>query len=154
MLLTPFANLRSDFYVTNNLADPTVLGGEREQETTARLLPAAGFDVRYPLISNFEYGQSIVSPVFQFIAADNEKDPDQISNEDAITLNFDHSSLFLEDRFTGLTDMKAVFAPMSASLTTFLGANGGFLKASVGESFHIAGENSFVAGSGLDGSKL
>ncbi len=152
VLLTPFANMRSDLYVTNNLADPLAIGGEREQETTARILPAAGFDVRFPLISGHDSGHSIVSPVFQFIAADNAKDVDQIANEDAITLNFDHSSLFLEDRFTGFDKYESGVRANAGVTYSFLGANGGFLKASLGESFHIAGKNSFVAGSGLDGS--
>jgi LPS-assembly protein len=152
VLLTPFATLRTDLYVTNNLADPLAVGGERQQETTARILPAAGFDVRFPLISGHDYGQSIVSPVFQFIAADNAQDADSISNEDAITLNFDHSSLFLEDRFTGYDRYESGVRANAGFTYSFLGANGGFLKASLGESFHIAGENSFVAGSGLDGS--
>jgi LPS-assembly protein len=153
ILLTPFASLRSDIYVTNNLADPTVLGGERSQETTTRILPAAGFDARLPLISNYNYGQGIVSPVFQFIASDNARNTDQISNEDAITLNFDNSSLFLEDRFTGFDKYESGVRTNIGLTYSFLGNNGGFLKASAGESFHIAGKNSFVMGSGLDGSK-
>ncbi len=153
ILLTPFANMRSDIYVTNNLADPTVLGGERSQQTTTRILPAAGFDARFPLISNYEYGQGIVSPVFQFIASDNEKNVDQLSNEDAITLNFDNSSLFLEDRFTGYDRYESGVRTNVGLTYSFLGNNGGFLKASAGESFHLAGKNSFVTGSGLDGSK-
>ena len=152
LLVTPFASLRTDIHVTNNLADPTVLGGERSQETTSRILPAAGIDLRFPLISSGDYGQSIVSPVFQFIAADNERKVDQIGNEDAITLNFDHSSLFLEDRFTGYDRFESGVRSNIGLTYTFLGANGGFLKASAGESFHIAGKNSFVSGSGLDGS--
>lgn len=153
ILLTPFANLRSDIYVTNNLADPTVAGGERSQETTTRILPAAGFDARFPLISTYEYGQGIISPVFQFIASDNEKNVDQLSNEDAITLNFDNSSLFLEDRFTGYDRYESGVRTNVGLTYSFLGNNGGFLKASAGESFHLAGKNSFVSGSGLDGSK-
>ncbi len=153
ILLTPFANLRSDIYVTNNLADPTVLGGERSQQTTTRILPAAGFDARYPLISNYDYGQGIISPVFQFIASDNAKNTDQVSNEDAITLNFDNSSLFLEDRFTGFDRYESGVRTNVGLTYSFLGNNGGFLKASAGESFHLAGQNSFVTGSGLDGSK-
>jgi LPS-assembly protein len=90
--------------------------------------------------------------VFQFIAADNERKVDQIGNEDAITLNFDHSSLFLEDRFTGYDRFESGVRSNIGLTYTFLGANGGFLKASAGESFHIAGKNSFVAGSGLEGS--
>lgn len=153
ILLTPFANLRSDFYTTNNLADPTVLGGERKQETTTRILPSAGFDARYPWINNYDYGQGIFSPVFQFIAADNAKDQNHISNEDAITLNFDNSSLFLEDRFTGFDKYESGVRTNVGLTYSFLGNNGGFLKASAGESFHLAGRNSFVTGSGLDGSK-
>jgi LPS-assembly protein len=152
LLVTPFASLRSDIHVTNNLADPTVLGGVRQQETTTRILPAAGVDLRFPLISSSDYGQSIVSPVFQFIAADNERKVDQIGNEDAITLNFDQSSLFLEDRFTGYDRFESGVRSNVGLTYSFLGSNGGFLKASVGESFHIAGKNSFVSGSGLDGS--
>lgn len=152
LLVTPFGSLRSDIYVVNNLADPTVLGGERTQETTSRILPAAGIDLRWPLISGGDYGQNIVSPVFQFIASDNERKVDQIGNEDAITLNFDHSSLFLEDRFTGYDRFESGVRSNVGLTYSFLGANGGFLKASAGESFHIAGKNSFVAGSGLDGS--
>jgi LPS-assembly protein len=152
ILLTPFATLRTDVAVTNNLADPTVLGGEREQETTVRVLPATGFDARFPLISNYEYGQGIVSPVFQLIAADNEKDKAQLSNEDAVTLNFDHTSLFLEDRFTGFDRFESGVRANLGFTYSFLGNNGGFLRASAGESFHIAGQNSFVAGSGLNGS--
>jgi LPS-assembly protein len=153
ILLTPFANLRSDLYTTNNLADPTVLGGERQQETTTRILPSAGFDARFPLISNYDYGQSIVSPVFQFIAADNAKNSNHIGNEDAVTLNFDQSSLFLEDRFTGFDKYESGVRTNLGLTYSFLGNNGGFLKASAGESFHVAGHNSFVTGSGLDGSK-
>jgi LPS-assembly protein len=152
LLVTPFANVRSDVFVTNNLADPTVLGGKRSQETTSRILPAAGVDLRFPLISGSDYGQSIFSPVFQFIAADNEKNVDQIGNEDAITLNFDHSSLFLEDRFTGYDRFESGVRSNVGLTYSFLGTNGGTLKASAGESFHIAGKNSFAAGSGLDGS--
>jgi LPS-assembly protein len=152
LLFTPFTNLRTDIAVTNNLRDLSVPGNEREQETTVRVLPAAGFDTRFPFITNHDYGQSIASPVFQFIAADNEKDKNKLSNEDAITLNFDHSSLFLEDRFTGFDRFESGVRANVGLTYTFLGLNGGFLRASAGESFHIAGKNSFVTGSGLDGS--
>ncbi len=36
-------------------------------------------------------------------------------------------------------------------LYTFLSQNGGFLRASFGESFHVAGENSFTDDTGLEG---
>lgn len=147
LVMTPFARLRSDITVTENLP------GTTDDETVSRFLPSAGFDMRYPFMASYGFGQSIISPVFQIIAATDETDTDKIGNEDAITLNFDHTSLFLEDRFTGLDRYEGGTRANVGVTYSFLGANGGFLRASAGESFHIAGENSFVTGSGLDGSQ-
>jgi LPS-assembly protein len=151
-VFTPFANLRGDVYLSNNIPDALAPGGFRDEESSTRFLPSAGFDLRMPFIGDHEYGQGIISPVFQFIAATDEKDEDAIGNEDAITLNFDHSSLFLADRFTGYDRYEGGVRANVGLTYSFLGTNGGLFKASVGESFHIAGENSFTDGSGLDGS--
>jgi LPS-assembly protein len=148
LVMTPFARLRSDITYTENLP-----GSSDNNETISRIMPSAGFDMRYPMMANYSFGQSIVSPVFQIIAATDEKETDSIGNEDAITLNFDHSSLFLEDRFTGMDRYEGGTRANVGMTYTFLGANGGFARASAGESFHLAGENSFVSGSGLDGSQ-
>jgi LPS-assembly protein len=147
LVMTPFARLRTDLTYTENL-----VGSGVASETVSRVLPSAGFDMRYPFIANYSFGQSIISPVVQVIAATDETETASIGNEDAITLNFDHTSLFLEDRFTGLDRYEGGTRANVGLTYSFLGANGGFARASVGESFHIAGENSFVAGSGLDGS--
>lgn len=151
-VITPFASMRSDIYVSNNVPDPLVPGGYHDSETAMRFLPSAGLDARMPFIGNHEFGQGIFSPVFQFIAAGDEGDLDKIGNEDAITLNFDSTSLFLSDRFTGFDRYESGLRANMGMTYTFLGNNGGIAKASLGESFHLAGENSFVDGSGLDGS--
>ncbi len=146
-VITPFAKVRSDIYVTNNL------GVSSDEEVTGRVLPSAGIDVRWPFIASYDSGQSIITPVFQAIAATNETDVEKIGNEDAISLNFDNSSLFLHDRFTGLDRYEGGTRANLGVLYSFLGDNGGFARVSLGESFHLAGENSFDLGSGLDGSK-
>jgi LPS-assembly protein len=120
-------------------------------ETTARLLPEAGVDVRWPLSRPVPAASDIISPVGQLIASSSEKLQDDISNEDAITLNFDHSSVFLHDRFTGLDRYEGGFRANAGLLYTYLEDDGGFFRFSLGESFHIAGSNSFVSGSGLEG---
>lgn len=153
VVATPFASVRGDMYVSNNLPDPLVPGLYSDQESVVRVLPSAGLDLRWPLIGNFADGQSIITPVFQVIAAANETDTDKFGNEDAITLNFDHTSLFLQDRFTGL-DRYEGGSRINTGLTwSFLGDNGGFMRAALGESFHVGGENSFTTTSGLDGAK-
>ncbi len=152
-VITPFAKLRSDIYITDGVPDAGEATGFHESETTVRILPTVGIDMRMPFVASFDSGQSIVSPVFQIIAASDETNRDVIGNEDAITLNFDHSSLFLSDRFTGLDRFEGGTRANLGLTYSFLGANGGFIRGSVGESFHIAGENSFDVGSGLDGGK-
>ena len=149
VVATPFASVKSDLYVNNNLPDPTTATGFAATQTTLRVLPTAGLDLRWPLVASHDYGQGIVSPVFQFIASGNEKNVDRIGNEDAITLNFDHTNLFLADRHTG-DDREEGGVRANLGVTyTFLGINGGFVRASAGESLHVAGRNSYADGSGL-----
>jgi LPS-assembly protein len=150
-VITPFAKMRSDLYITNNLPDGG--GGFQDEEVTGRILPSAGIDVRWPFIASYDFGQSILTPVFQAIAATNETDEDKIGNEDAISVNFDSSSLFLHDRFTGYDRYEGGTRANVGLLYSFLADNGGSVRMSLGESFHIAGENSFDLGSGLEGSE-
>jgi LPS-assembly protein len=150
-VITPFARLRSDLYVSNDVPDPNVVGGFLDREVTSRLLPSAGVDMRWPFIASYNLGQSIITPVFQAIAATDETDQQEIGNEDAISINFDNSSLFLQDRFTGLDRYEGGTRTNVGLLYSFLGENGGFTRVSLGESFHIAGKNSFNSQSGLGG---
>ncbi len=148
-VITPFASLRGDIYVTENLPDDS--GLTEDNTTTTRFQPTAGIDARWPFLTNTEGGQHILTPVVQVIASTDEEDEDDIGNEDSINLNFDATSLFLHDRFTGLDRYEGGTRINAGLLYTFLSANGGFLRASIGESFHVAGENSFADGTGLDG---
>ena len=146
LVVTPFTELRSDLYVADN-----VLGPGTTQATETDFLPSAGFDMRYPMIADYGVAQGVMTPVFQIIAAPSEPNHTAIGNEDAITLNFDSTNLFLSDRFTGFDRYEGGVRANAGLTYTLLGENGGFIRASLGESFHIAGKNSFAAGSGLDG---
>jgi len=144
-VITPFASVRADIYDAKD-----VPGASSEDVTTARVLPTAGLDVRWPFIASQTLGQSILTPVAQIIASPGEKDSSDIAPEDAITMNFDHTNLFLQDRFSGLDRYEGGTRANAGLMYTFLAQNGGFLRASAGESYHIAGTNSFTAGSGLE----
>jgi LPS-assembly protein len=148
-VITPFGNLRGDLYVVENLPDDN--GLTEDTETTTRFQPTAGVDARWPFLANTEGGQHILTPVTQVIASTDEVDEDKVGNEDAININFDASSLFLHDRFTGLDRYEGGTRVNAGLLYTFLSQNGGFLRVSFGESFHVAGENSFYEDSGLGG---
>ncbi len=150
-LLTTFAKLRSDVYVTDKVPDAAT-GNAQDQEVTHRFLPSTGVDVRWPFIASNDWGNHILTPVMQVIAAPDETNADDIGNEDAITLNFDHTSLFLDNRFTGLDRYEGGVRSNIGLTYNLLRDDGSFIRASIGESFHIAGKNSFTDRSGLDGS--
>jgi LPS-assembly protein len=149
-LLTPFTRLRADIYHNEALPDPDFPGMVLPEETTSRLLPSAGLDLRWPFVRGGGYGQHVLTPVAQFITASNETHEEEIGNEDAIDLNFDTTNLFLHQKFSGEDRYEGGTRVNAGVLYSYLMENGGFLRASVGESFHVAGENSFDVGSGLE----
>ncbi len=149
IVFQPFARLRSDLYVTRLLPDPTLPGGMRESETTARFLPSGGFDLRWPFMRSDALGLHTVSPVVQFIAARDETDRQKIGNEDSVSLHFSAHRLFLHDRFSGLDRHEGGIRANAGLLYTLSLPQGGFLRASIGQSYHLGGDNSFVSGSGL-----
>ena len=144
-VITPFANVRSDILVTNKVPD----GAGYSSETAARVLPEVGLDARWPFVADTSFGQSVISPVLQIVASANEGSTNAFGNEDSVTLNYDHSSLFLADRFTGLDRYEGGTHADIGVTYSLIGRNGGFIRASAGQSIHIAGQNSFVNGSGL-----
>jgi LPS-assembly protein len=157
---TPFGRVRGDVYANSDLPDdngplPNDVDPSRLQDTqvTSRLLPTGGVDMRWPFVRGDALGTQIVTPVVQFISASDEVERDRIGNEDAITLDFDATSLFLHDRFTGLDRFEGGTRVNAGMLYTLLFPQGGFLRASFGESYHVAGANSFQEDSGLEGTE-
>jgi LPS-assembly protein len=148
-LATPFAKMRADFYRNEDLPDADLID-PAEDHSTARLLPSAGVDLRWPFVRGTASGQHVVTPVAQFITASDETDEDEIGNEDAINLNFDTTNLFLHQKFSGEDRYEGGTRVNAGVLYSYLMPNGGFLRASLGESFHVAGENSFDVDSGLE----
>jgi LPS-assembly protein len=146
LMVTPFAQLRSDVFFSEN-----VPGADDDRDPNLYVTPMAGVDARMPFIANHGMLQSVLTPVVQMIAAPSEQLRKNDANEDAITLNFDTTSLFLSDRFTGYDRREGGVRVNAGVNYTLLGNNGTFIRMSLGESFHLAGENSFAAGSGLEG---
>jgi len=145
-VITPFARLRSDLYVTDRLP-----GAAKGDKVTARVMPTAGFDVRWPFVASGEHGQQVLTPVFQFISSPSESKANQLSNEDSVSVNFDYSNLFLHNRFTGQDRFEGGTRVNAGIMSNWMFNDGGFLRLSAGQSYHIAGKNSFTFGSGLNG---
>ncbi len=149
-VITPFAGVRGDVYIVDNVPDPTVLGGFRGQETVARVFPTAGVDVRWPFSRATENTTQIFEPVGQIITSTNETNTDQLPNEDSIQFEFDASNIFLQNKFNGIDRVEGGTRANIGANYTVLFNDGSFIRATAGETFHIAGDNSFGAGTGLD----
>ena len=150
LLLRPFLDVRSEFRQVKSLPDPSVPGGLRDAEATARLLPAAGFDARWPWLADFDGGYHVLTPVAQLIAATSERLREKVGNEDAIAARYSAATLFLHDRYPGLDRFEG---GVRANLGLTYGLyrdDGGFLRATFGQTLHLAGRNSFAgSASGL-----
>ncbi len=147
-VITPFTNLRGDILISNNVPDASSISGFSSQ-TSGRVLPEVGLDARWPFVAQTSFGQSVISPVMRVVASANEGSTNAFGNEDSVTLNYDHTSLFLADRFTGLDRYEGGTHADLGVTYSLITRNGGFIRASAGQSIHIAGQNSFVNGSGL-----
>ena len=130
-----------------NTNPPTLAFGE---VTDGRILPSGGVDIRMPLLKVDGMGTHVLTPIAQIISSKDEGDTSEWGNEDAISLNYAASNLFLENRFTGNDRYEGGTRVNAGFLYTLGFENGGSFNASFGQSYHIAGQNSFVDGSGLE----
>ena len=154
VIITPFGRLRGDLLLSDGVPeqeevnpDPAPAFGE---VTDGRILPSGGVDIRMPLLKVDGMGTHVLTPIAQIISSKDEGDISKWGNEDAISLNYAASNLFLENRFTGNDRYEGGTRVNAGFLYTLGFENGGSFNASFGQSYHIAGQNSFVDGSGLE----
>ena len=149
---TPFAYARADaFFVNPNTTGyindklPNFIGSD--DEFVGRAMPAVGLEYRYPLIADAgAFGTHVLEPMAQIIARPNETRIGRLPNEDAQSLVFDDSSLFNWDKFSGYDRVEGgVRANLGVQHTVTL-PNGMFANALFGQSFQLAGPNSFKTG--------
>jgi LPS-assembly protein len=143
ILITPFSQLRGDIYFEDNVSG-------NSSDTIARILPTAGLDLRWPLISIQDNGQHTFEPVGQIVARTNETDANKISNEDAQSFIFDDSNLFAIDKFSGDDRWAGGVRANLGFNYTWQMDSARYLRVTAGQSYHLSGKNSYVAGSGLD----
>ncbi len=146
---TPFLEARGDVYWVNNVVDPVTMmvGGN---DTVSRGMVAAGLEYNYPFISVHEWGQQILEPVAQIIVRPNERNVRDISNEDAVSLVFDDTTLLDTDKFSGFDRDEGGSRANVGLRYTVQTNNGGHGSLLVGQSFQLGGTNPFGVNSGLE----
>ena len=147
-VFTPFGQLRGDVYGVNEFVDP-----QTNLESSGAILrgnAVGGAEYRYPFIATTGSVAHVFEPIAQIIARpDTVGDQSQIPNEDAKSLVFDDTILFDIDKFSGYDRIETgTRANLGFRYTAQL-PNGAYARAVFGESYQLAGQNSFDVNSGL-----
>lgn len=148
---TPFAYARVDGFMVN----PDFAGHQNTQlqqfigddVTAARAMPAIGVEYRYPFIGALgSWGTQTIEPVAQVIARPSETLIGRVPNEDAQSLVFDDTNLFRWDRFSGFDRVEGGVRANVGAQYAVRGPNQFYASALFGQSYHLAGRNSFAVG--------
>lgn len=140
-VFTPFLQMKGDLFFNNN-TDPTVPWVS--DGTLARFMPAAGVEWRYPFIATGPLGSHVFEPIAQIVARTDETYIGRLPNEDAQSLVFDTTSLFDIDKFSGFDRTEGGTRGNVGLRYTFMADGGGSVTALIGQSYHLAGRNSFA----------
>ncbi len=107
------------------------------------------FTYTYPFVARTKGAIHTITPTAQIVARPDIGSQDQLPNEDARSLVFDDTLLFDVDKFSGF-DRQETGVRSNVGLQYTMQLNsGGYAKAIVGQSFHIAGDNAYQKGTGL-----
>lgn len=137
----PFLGLRGDVFFNNNtdkLTAPWIDDG-----TAARIMPTAGLEYRFPFLLTSTFGNHILEPIAQLTARTSEMKAGNLPNNDAHSLVFDDTNLFDTSKFSGWDRVEGGVRANVGVQYTFLSPSGASISAMFGESFHLAGTNSY-----------
>jgi LPS-assembly protein len=141
-ILTPFFSARGDLYNVSNVVNPFTdeLG---EETNIARGMVTGGVEYRYPFVARTANAAHVIEPIGQFIARPDLGDQDDIPNEDALSLVFDDTLLFDIDKFSGYDRIESGTRANVGMRYTYQADGGGYVRAVVGQSYQVAGDNPF-----------
>ncbi len=159
---TPFAFLRLDAsYLSLNTSntytfaspsgvseiangDQTNFFGSGKDHFYGRAMPGLGLDWRYPFVDPTPFGTQTIEPIAQIVARPGEIHAGDLPNEDAQSLIFDDTNLFEWNKFSGYDRTEGGVRLNAGGQYTMTFKPGQSINALFGESFQIAGPNSYA----------
>lgn len=139
-VITPFAFGRADLYLLDLIAPPP---GVTTDSFVARFTGGAGVEWSWPFLIQTENSSHVIEPVVQLVARPSETMIGALPNEDSQSVILDTTTLLSLNRFTGFDRIEG-----GTRLTAALRYSGQFggasLEAMLGQSFQLAGVNSYA----------
>ena len=117
--------------------------GSQNTSFRGSIVPGVGMEWKYPLISRNAWATQILEPIAQIIVRPNEPTSSALVNEDSQSLVFDDTNLFEWNKFSGYDRFEGGTRANYGAQYTASFQNGGYVNALVGQSYQLAGRNSF-----------
>ncbi len=162
---TPFVGIRADASIhslNGGSGAGSALGFNADQinflgtnnQSIASVMPMVGLEYRYPFFMASSWGTQTIEPIAQIIARTNERSSRRVPNEDAQSLVFDDTNIFEANKFSGYDRSEGGVRANLGAQYTLTSNTGGSANVLFGQSYQIAGRNSFqipdVANTGLN----
>lgn len=148
LAVTPILALQGDatFLSTSMPANYSATGAWLTSDDSAtRWMATAGLEARWPVLFTTTNSSHVIEPIGQIFVRPDETDAGMLPNEDAQSLVFDTTNLFDRDKFSGYDRIEGgTRANVGIRYTGAIGNDFG-LYALVGQSYHLAGTNSFAS---------
>ena len=144
LVVTPLAAARGDLYYLDVDAPTGYTGPFTTRTTPARGLLTAGLEARYPIQVSAPAASHIFEPIAQIFVRNDEQLAGGLPNEDAQSFVFDTSTLFERDKFSGYDRVEGGTRANLGVRYTGTFYNGVSLRGAFGQSYQIAGLNSFA----------
>ncbi len=146
-VFTPYVGMRGDLFLLQS-TDEHVTALDNES-AVGRFMPTAAMEYRWPWLISAVWGSQVVEPIAQLVVRPGETGIGKLPNEDSQSLVFDDTTVFDYDKFSGWDRVEGgTRANLGVQYTLQTGA--GFVSALLGQSYQLAGPNSFTRADLLD----
>ena len=137
-----FTSAKGQETLTN--ADLPNFFGPSDDQLTGQLVPGIGVEYRYPFVASTGWATHTLEPIAQVIARPNVAHAGTTPNEDAQSLVFDDTTLFNWNKYSGYDRIEGGVRANAGAQYTMTFPTGGYVNALFGESFQLAGKNSYA----------
>lgn len=143
--ITPILAARGDAYgLAMDGPGASYAGDFTSSDAPTRHMLTAGIEARYPWLITTGNSSHIIEPIAQIYARNDEGFAGGLPNEDAQSLVFDATNLFERDKFSGFDRVEGGTRANVGVRYTGTFDNGIGLRGLFGQSYHLAGLNSYA----------
>ena len=137
------ANPSSPYSIIQNASQANFFGQDATS-FSGQLTPGVGVDYRYPFMLSTDWATHVFEPIAQMIVRPNESTSASLVNEDSQSLVFDDTNMFMWNKFSGYDRLEGGTRLNYGGQYTMTFRNGGYTNLMVGQSFQLAGRNSYA----------